>query len=147
MWVINKAFRNAYLSLCLLSFVCFGHLWIQRILVLGWILYSARIANTARQNATKLVTFLGVVCLSQLLGIVLVLINSWSMAFGAVSEWTSGLVEAWYHPFICVLELLPRGNLGNWSDMYLEMCLIPVGLILLSAAFWIIMEGVNPSQG
>lgn len=139
MWLTHKRFFNGYLLLCLLSLLCFGHPWIQRLLVLGWVMHIARTAHHARHNGIRLFTLLGIVCVSQLPGIILMLINSWSIACGAASEWTTGLLEAWYHPFISVLEMLPHGNLGHWSDMYLETCLIPVAIIVVTAACWMVM--------
>lgn len=95
----------------------------------------ARTIHNARRNGITFLTLIGIVCSSQLPGIILIF-TSWSMTFGEFSEWPSGLIETWYHPFISMLEILPSGHIGNWSDMYLETCLIPAGIILLTIVCW-----------
>lgn len=145
MWVIIKAFLRSYVFLCLLSFVCFGHPWIQRLLVLGWMVHMVQICDNAQQKGIRVFTVLGLNCVSQLPGIVLILISTWSLASGELGEWPSGLMEVWYHPFIPVLELLPPGHIRNWSDMYLVTCLVPAGIISVCWICWMITSKFRSS--
>lgn len=147
MWATEGKLLRSYLLLCLISFICLGIPWMQRLLVLGWGLHMVRISKHAQQSDTKFWVLLGFVCISQLPGIVLILVSGWFTAFRGGSEWPNGLMEVWYHPFMYLLELLPPGHLGNWSDMYLETYFIPLGTLALCGACWFITRRVRLARG
>lgn len=143
MWVMLRKLLRSYLLLCLISLFWIENPWFQRLILLGWIFHLLRISTHAQNTGVRLISFMGLLCLSQLPGILLIFISAWFARFGQLSEWPSGLMEIWYHPFIYVLEMLPPGHLGKWSDMYLATSLVPLGIVALCSVFWVTTRNKN----
>ncbi|KPV43081.1 hypothetical protein [Alicyclobacillus ferrooxydans] len=140
MWRIAGTFLTSYLWLCLLSVICMGHPFAQRLLLLLWIVRVAWIMEAERQNGKQLGALLGLLAFSQLPGILLVFFSGWYAVARMASEWPSGLMEIWYHPFIYLLELLPSRRLGEWSDLYLATSLVPILMLLSCSLCWLILK-------
>lgn len=123
-----RLFASRYAWLSLLSLSSLAHPWLQRALVLAWTVEMGR-AVARRAGHGRPIGVLTAATVSQLPGLVLACASAAFALRGETSEWASGLLEIWYHPFVCVLELLPARAVWAWSDLFLCVCLLPFGFI------------------
>lgn len=133
---LTMALFGSYMGLSLISLLSVGHLWLQRILVMGWFLLVARVCARARRAGIHLLRLSAAALVSQLPGVVLVISSIWARMSGRHVEVPAGLMEIWYHPFVCLLDRLPPRSIDGLSAVYLSMCLVPLGILALCALSW-----------
>ncbi|MBX5436225.1 MAG: hypothetical protein IRZ33_03310 [Alicyclobacillaceae bacterium] len=101
--------------------------WWVGVLVLGWT-HPARAGAFTRAQAP---------------GMALAVLSVITAGSPAWTEWTSGLVSVWVHPFMPLLARIPPGHVGGWSNVYVAACAWPFVLTAATGLLWRFAEAVG----
>lgn len=127
---------GSYLLLFIVSFAVMGLTFLQRVLVLCWLLeYCALWVQAGRKNWPVWRVLVTVFCLHGL-GLVAAGISLSETLGPHRNDFMSGVLEFLYHPFLPVFELLPSRTVFGVSDIYLSTCLLPIALSVLGIILW-----------
>jgi hypothetical protein len=121
---IKRLLTDSYLALILLSVLAQSPI-LQWKYFLFWILILVGISVSAALAAAPLKTLCLEVAWSQIFGITLAVGSFASTLSAHVNEWLSGLLEIWVHPYLILVEQMPRIPDVGWSMTYLAACCTP----------------------
>jgi hypothetical protein len=129
---------TSYIFLIIVSFLFSGYIRIQQGLVLLWFVTTCWVLWRVGKKHPTLKQWVVSAVLTQLPGIVAVLICAVPPIKARYGEWGNGVLEIWIHPFLPILEMLPKGWVWHYSDVYVVACAIPFVLVACHTLIWMI---------